>query len=98
MRLRGQLVACVAWQLHVIGRYCKGGRIGGLSQDLPSYPSSSSSNPTKVSALMSAMIMPLQLDAVQHILIKRLLREGFETKLIASEALCTVRAVQRIYQ
>jgi hypothetical protein len=40
--------------------------------------------------------MAPQLDAAQHILIKALLKEGFETKLIASEASCSVRAVQRI--
>ena len=45
---------------------------------------------------MSATIMAPQLDAAQHILIKTLLKEGFETKLIASEASCSVRAVQRI--
>jgi hypothetical protein len=32
----------------------------------------------------------------EHILVKALLKEGFETKLIASVALCSVRAVQRI--
>jgi hypothetical protein len=37
-----------------------------------------------------------QLDAAQHILINTLLKEGLETKLIASEASCSVRAVQRI--
>jgi hypothetical protein len=42
------------------------------------------------------MIMAPQLDAAQHILIETLLKEGFETKLIASEASCSVRAVQRI--
>jgi hypothetical protein len=42
--------------------------------------------------------MAPQLDAAQHILIKTLLKEGFETKLIASEASCSVRAVQRIRQ
>jgi hypothetical protein len=40
--------------------------------------------------------MAPQLDAAQHILIKTLLKEEFETKLIASEASCSVRAVQRI--
>ena len=40
--------------------------------------------------------MAPQLDAAQRILIKTLLTEGFETKLIASKASCTVRAVQRI--
>jgi hypothetical protein len=34
-----------------------------------------------------------QLHTAQHILIKTLLKEGFETKLIASEASCSVRAV-----
>jgi len=37
-----------------------------------------------------------QLDAAQRILIRTLLTEGFKTKLIASKASCTVRAVQRI--
>jgi hypothetical protein len=36
------------------------------------------------------------LNAAQHILIETLLKEGFETKLIASEASCSMRAVQRI--
>ena len=40
--------------------------------------------------------MAPQLDAAQHILIKALLKEGFETELIASEASCSVRAIQRI--
>jgi len=39
--------------------------------------------------------MAPQLDAAQYILIKTLLEPGFETKLTASEALCSVRAVQR---
>ena len=40
--------------------------------------------------------MAPQLDAAQHILIETLLKEGVDTKLIASEASCSVRAVQRI--
>lgn len=40
--------------------------------------------------------MPPQLNAAQHILINALLKEGFDTKLIATEASCSVRAVQRI--
>ncbi len=40
--------------------------------------------------------MAPQLDAAQRILIKTLLAQGFETRLIASKASCTVRAVQRI--
>jgi hypothetical protein len=40
--------------------------------------------------------MAPQLDAAQHILIKTLIKEEFETKLIASVALRSVRAVQRI--
>jgi hypothetical protein len=40
--------------------------------------------------------MAPQLDAAQHILIKTLLKEGFENKIIASNASCGVRAVQRI--
>jgi hypothetical protein len=49
-----------------------------------------------VSAFVSATIMAPQLDAAQHILIETLLKEGFKTKLIASKASCSVRAVQRI--
>ncbi len=45
---------------------------------------------------MSDTIMVPQLDVAQHILIKTLLKEEFETKLIASEASCSMRAVQRI--
>jgi hypothetical protein len=37
--------------------------------------------------------MAPQLDAAQHILVKTLLNNGFENKLIASEASCSVRAV-----
>ena len=37
-----------------------------------------------------------QLDAAQRILIRTPPTEGFETKLIASKASCTVRAVHRI--
>ena len=36
-----------------------------------------------------------QLDAVQYLLIKALLKKGFETKLIASEASCSVCAIYR---
>jgi len=44
--------------------------------------------PARVSAFLSATIMTPQLDAAQHILIKALLKEGFETKLIASQDSC----------
>jgi hypothetical protein len=40
--------------------------------------------------------MAPQLNTAQHILIKTLLKEGFETKLMATEASYSVRAVQRI--
>jgi transposase len=40
--------------------------------------------------------MAPQLDAAKHILIKTLLKEEFKPKLIASVALCSIRAVQRI--
>jgi hypothetical protein len=40
--------------------------------------------------------MAPQLNAAQHILIKTLLKEGLQTKLIATEASWSVRAVQRI--
>lgn len=39
--------------------------------------------------------MPPQLDAATHILIESLLKEEFETKLIALEASCSVRIAQR---
>jgi hypothetical protein len=38
------------------------------------------------------------LDIARRILIKTLLTEGLGTKLIASKASCTVRAVQRIQE
>jgi hypothetical protein len=47
----------------------------------PSLLPSSFSNPARVSVVL-ATIMALQLDAAQYILIKTLLKEGFETKLI----------------
>jgi len=40
--------------------------------------------------------MAPQLEAAKHILIETLLKQGFENKLIASEASCSVRTVQRI--
>lgn len=40
--------------------------------------------------------MAPQLDIARRVMIKTMLRQGFETKLIASKALCTVRTVQRI--
>jgi hypothetical protein len=40
--------------------------------------------------------MAPQLDAALHLLIEALLKEGFKTKLIASDASCSMRAVQRI--
>jgi hypothetical protein len=58
-------------------------------------PFSSFPNSARVSALCQPAIAP-QLDAAQHILIKSLLKQKFETKLIASEASCSMRAVQRI--
>jgi hypothetical protein len=58
--------------------------------------SSSFSTPARVSASVSATIIAPQLDAARHFLIDTLLKEGFETKLIASEASCSVHTVQRI--
>jgi hypothetical protein len=57
---------------------------------------SSFTNPPESAAFVLATTMAPQLDAAQHILIETLLNKGFETKLIASEASCSVRAVQRI--
>ena len=51
---------------------------------------------SRVSAFVLATIMAPQLDAAQHILVEILLSGGFETKLVASEASCSVRTVQRI--
>ena len=42
--------------------------------------------------------MAPQLDAAHRLLVKTLLQKGFDTKLIASKALCSVRTVQRIRQ
>ena len=62
----------------------------------PVFANLSFINTARVSAFLSAAIMALQLNAAQHILINALLKEGFDTKLIATEASCNVRAVQRI--
>jgi hypothetical protein len=94
-RLRGRPVACVACSTHVL----YGCRIGGdLPIFLPSflYFPPCQSRRFRVSAFVSATTMTPQPDAARYILIKALLKEGFETKLIASEALCSVSAVQRI--
>ena len=71
-----------------------------LSSSVLSTPShhflSSVSHPARISWFMSATIMAPHLDAAQHLLIKTLLMRGYEPNLIASEASCSVRAVQRI--
>ena len=54
------------------------------------------SNLLESAAFVSSTTMAPQLDAAQHILIETLLKEEFETKLIALKASCSVRAVQRI--
>jgi transposase len=59
---------------------------------LPSFPLF---HPSEGTAFVSAIMAP-QLNAAQHILINTLLKEGFETKLIASETSCSAHAVQRI--
>jgi hypothetical protein len=40
--------------------------------------------------------MAPQLNAAQQILIKSLLKQGFENKLIASEASCSVQRARRL--
>jgi transposase len=78
----------------------EGGRIGGSPKDwqsqLSPIPTFVQNPPLSCQRLVSATIMAPQLDAAKHILIKALLKNGFETKLIASVASCSVRAVQRI--
>jgi hypothetical protein len=54
------------------------------------------SNPPGVSRFRSATTMAPPLDVTTHILIETLLKQGLENKLIASEASCSVRTVQRI--
>jgi hypothetical protein len=51
------------------------------------------SNPPESAAFVLTTTIAPQLDAAQHILIKTLLNKGVENELIASEALCSVRAV-----
>jgi hypothetical protein len=53
-------------------------------------------SPPESAVFVSATTMAPQLDAAKHLLIETLLKQGFENKLIASEASCSVRAVQRI--
>jgi len=74
----------------VPGRYLEKGKFGGHLFFLPLF------QPTRVSRFRVSHNMPPQLDAAKHILIETLLKQGFENKLIASEASCSVRAVQRI--
>ena len=57
---------------------------------------SSFSRPSGVSGFMSVTIMAAHLDAAQHLLIKTLLIRGLKTKLVASKAVYSVYAVQRI--
>jgi hypothetical protein len=52
------------------------------------------SNPPESAAFVSSTTMAPQLDVAQHIIIETLLKEGFETKLIASEASCNIRAIR----
>ena len=52
--------------------------------------------PAESAVFGSATTMAPQLDTAKHILIETLLKQGFENKLIASEASCSVRTVQRI--
>lgn len=104
-------MACCGLQIHVPWRYReryvpKGGTNWRLTQktgqaSFPSPPIPTFVQNPPESALLcqrfvSATIMAPQLDAAKHILIKALLEKGFETKLIASVASCSVRAVQRI--
>jgi hypothetical protein len=51
------------------------------------------SNLSESAVFGSAKTMAPQLDAAEHILIETLLKQGFENKLIASEASCSVRTV-----
>jgi hypothetical protein len=72
----------------VPGRYLKKkrDRIGSNLFFLPS-------NPPESAVFVPSTTMALQLDAARRNLIETLLKEGFETKLIASEASRSVRAV-----
>ena len=58
-------------------------------------PSFLFSNPPESAAFVSSTTIAPQLDAAQHVLIETLLKEGFETKLIASEASCSVQRARR---
>jgi hypothetical protein len=87
-------VACVALQNPLVTYRYRGShakyrsRIGGHHFFLPFQLA-------KVSVFVSSTAMPPQLDAERHILIESLLKQGFENKLIASKALCSIRTVQR---
>jgi hypothetical protein len=78
------------WLLWLVpGRYLK-------KADLAVIHGSFFFNPPESAVFVSATTMAPQLDAAKHLLIETLLKQGFENKLIASEASCNVRAVQRI--
>jgi transposase len=71
---------------------------GRIGDDLPFLLPSTLFHPPRVSAFVSSTIIAPPLNAAQHILIETLLQEGFETKLIATKASCSIRAVQRIHR
>jgi hypothetical protein len=92
-RVHSQMLVAVHSCPVVIRRYrCKAQRHPPSCPINPSFLFS----PARVSAFVSAIIA-IQVNAAQHILTKTLLKEGFETKLIATEVSCSVRAVQIIH-
>jgi transposase len=86
--LRGQPLWLV-WLLHKGTNLRTRVEIGGPHISSPIY-----FPPARVS--VSSTIMAPPLDAATHILIETLLTQGFENKLIASNAKCSKRAVQKI--
>jgi hypothetical protein len=78
------------WLVRLVpGRYFEKAELAVIYSFLPFQPA-------RVSRFRSATTIVPPLDDTTYILIGTLLKQGFENKLIASEASCSVRTVQRI--
>ncbi len=76
------------WLIWLVpGRYLKNADLAVI------FSSFLFSNLPASAVFVLATTMAPQLDTAKHILIETLLKQGFENKLIAPEASCSVRAV-----
>jgi len=100
-RAHGEIIEIRLWSKRAARIAIVEGRIGGSPHHPPpsctisqsSYPSFLFFQSCQSQRIVLAIMAP-QLNTAQYILIKTLLKEGFETRIIASEASCSERAVQ----